>query len=123
MTQPVLEIIQNEAELTSCSCTLTCALMYAVPIVIVLVLLKKYLSGGVFNIPNVDLSDKFAVVTGGNSGIGAETVKVLSRLGCSIIIGARSKETAEEVIKSIRSENNKAKVEFISLDLSSKASI
>jgi short-subunit dehydrogenase len=97
--------------------------MYAIPTLVVLVLLKRYFSGGVFNIPKVDLSDKYAVVTGGNSGIGAETVKELAKLGCSIIIGARSRETAEEVIKSIKNQNNKAKVEYISLDLSSKESI
>jgi short-subunit dehydrogenase len=91
--------------------------------VIVLILLKKYFSGGVFNIPNVDLSDKYAVVTGGNSGIGAETVKELSKLGCNVIIGARNGEVAEKLIKKIRSKNNKAKVEFIQLDLTSKASI
>lgn len=121
MFQGILEGITKYTDLTNCS--LQCVAMYAVPIVIVLILFKKYFSGGVFNIPNVDLSDKYAVVTGGNSGIGAETVKVLSKLGCNVIIGARSKETAEEVIKSIRSQNSKAKVEFISLDLSSKASI
>ena len=121
MFQGVLEEIQKYIDFTNWS--LRCVLMYAVPIVIVLVLFKKYFGGGAFNIPNVDLADKYAVVTGGNSGIGAETVKVLAKLGCNIIIGARSKQTAEEVIKSIRSQNNKAKVEFISLDLSSKASI
>lgn len=72
------------------SCTLTCILMYAVPILIILALLKKYFSGGVFNIPDTDLSGKYAVVTGGNSGIGAETVKELSKLGCNVIIGARN---------------------------------
>ena len=97
--------------------------MYTVPILILLSLLKKYFSGGVFNIPNTDLSDKYAVVTGGNSGIGAETVKELSKLGCNVIIGARNKETAEQLIKNIRSQNSKAKVEFIELDLTSKASI
>lgn len=89
MFQGLLEEIQKHIDFTNCS--LQCMLMYTVPIVIALVLLKKYFSGGVFNIPNVDLSDKYAIVTGGNSGIGAETVKVLSKLGCNIIIGARSK--------------------------------
>jgi len=41
-------------------------------------------------------------VTGGNSGIGQHTVKILANLGCSIIIGARCKLKAEKVIKKIR---------------------
>lgn len=89
MFEGLPEAIQKYTDFTNCS--LQCVLMYAVPILIVLVLLKKYFSGGVFNIPNVDLTDKYAVVTGGNSGIGAETVKVLCKLGCNVIIGARSK--------------------------------
>jgi NADPH:quinone reductase-like Zn-dependent oxidoreductase len=76
----------------------------------ILVVLKNHFRGGQFNIPKVDLSGKYAVVTGGNSGIGAETVRELSKLGCEVVIGARSKETAEEVIKSIRKENPNAKV-------------
>jgi hypothetical protein len=39
--------------------------------IVVVVILKTYLRGGQFKIPNVDLTGKFAVVTGGNSGIGA----------------------------------------------------
>jgi hypothetical protein len=33
--------------------------------------LKKYFNGGSFNIPNINLKGKNAIVTGGNSGIGA----------------------------------------------------
>jgi hypothetical protein len=67
--------------------------------VIVVVLLKRYFRGGQFALPEVDLQGKYAVVTGGNSGIGAETVKALCKLGCSVVIGARNNETAEEVMK------------------------
>ena len=58
---------------------------------IVVVLLKRYFRGRQFNIPKVNLEGRYAVVTGGNSGIGAETVKVLCKLGCSVVIGARNK--------------------------------
>ena len=40
-------------------------------VVVVLVLLKKYFNGGVYKQTVQDLSGKYAVVTGGNSGIGA----------------------------------------------------
>ena len=43
----------------------------AIPTTVVLVLLKKYFNGGVFGIDSIDLKGKFAVITGGNSGIGA----------------------------------------------------
>lgn len=92
-------------------------------IVAVLLAIKQYFRGTQFTGPKADLAGKYAVVTGGNSGIGAETVRELSRLGCEVIIGARSRETAEEVIKSIRKEQPSAKVEFISLDLASRSSI
>lgn len=60
-----------------------------------LVLLKKYFSGGHYEIPkNLSLNGKCAIVTGGNSGIGEETVKQLAGLGCEVIIGARNHHSA-----------------------------
>lgn len=45
---------------------------YIVPLVIaILVAIKIYFNGGVFKHSKVDLSGKSAIVTGGNSGIGA----------------------------------------------------
>ncbi len=90
---------------------------------LVLALIKWYFRGGRFTVPQVDLSGSFAVVTGGNSGIGAETVRELAKLGCEVVIGARNKQTAEDLIKSILKENPSAKVEYIPLDLASRASI
>ena len=106
-----------------CDYTLTHLIIGLSIFTVLVVLLKSYFRGGQFNITEADLSKKCAIVTGGNSGIGAVTVKTLCNLGCSVIIGARSKETAEEVIKSIRRKNPTAKVDYIQLDLASKASI
>ncbi len=47
--------------------------------------------------PEVDLSGKVALVTGGNTGIGYETAKGLARLGARTFIACRSKERAEKV--------------------------
>ena len=35
----------------------------------------------------LELKDKVALVTGGSSGIGAETAKVLAKQGCKVVIG------------------------------------
>lgn len=42
-----------------------------IPVTVLLVLLKKYFNGGVFGVDSIDLKGKYAVITGGNSGIGA----------------------------------------------------
>jgi NAD(P)-dependent dehydrogenase (short-subunit alcohol dehydrogenase family) len=106
-----------------CDYTLQDLLIFTSILVLAVLVLKAFFRGGHFKVPKVDLAGKYAVVTGGNSGIGAETVKVLCGLGCEVIIGARSKETAEEVIKDVKKTHPKAKVEFIELDLASRNSI
>jgi len=40
-------------------------------IIVLLVIIKKYFSGGQYKQRNIDLTGKHALVTGGNSGIGA----------------------------------------------------
>lgn len=44
------------------------------------------------------LKGKVAVVTGGNSGIGLETVKALAYAGCRVIMGSRSIEAGQAAI-------------------------
>ena len=53
--------------------------------------------GNNLSYPEVDLSGKVALVTGGNTGIGYETAKALARLGAHTFIACRSKERAETV--------------------------
>lgn len=45
------------------------------------------------------LSGKTAIVTGGNSGIGLETCKVLAYAGCRVILCSRSKQAGEKMIE------------------------
>ena len=52
----------------------------------------RYFSGAMYKGIYPDLNGKFAIVTGGNSGIGVETVKVLCQSGCEVLIGARDQK-------------------------------
>ncbi|EHK48753.1 hypothetical protein TRIATDRAFT_191627 [Trichoderma atroviride IMI 206040] len=72
------------------------------------------------SIPN--LTGKVILVTGGNSGIGFETVKQLVLHGAKVYIGARSESRAKQAISDILSENPsipKELLEWLPLDLSS----
>lgn len=54
----------------------------------------------------IDLSGTQVVVTGANSGIGAETVKVLARAGADVVLCCRDVRSGEEVAQTIREEQN-----------------
>ena len=47
--------------------------------------------GNKLTYPEVDLSGKVALVTGGNTGVGYETAKGLAKLGAHTFIACRSK--------------------------------
>lgn len=49
------------------------------------------------------LTDKVILITGGNSGIGLETAKVLHATGATVYITARDSEKLEKAIKEIKS--------------------
>ena len=68
-------------------------------------------------IKGIDLSGKTVIVTGGHSGIGLETTRVLSEAGAHVIVGARDMNKAHRTLADI---NN---VEIIQLDLSEPTSI
>ncbi|WP_316859367.1 oxidoreductase [uncultured Cohaesibacter sp.] len=69
-----------------------------------------------------DLTGKLFVITGGNSGIGAEAARVLGERGADLILACRSPQKAEtaraRLAKTIR-----GKVDLVTLDLSDLASI
>ena len=52
-------------------------------------------------IKGIDLKGKIAIVTGGNTGIGLETVKALSKVGATIIVPARDVEKAKKNLQGI----------------------
>ena len=55
---------------------------------------------------DTDLRGKIALVTGGYSGIGLETVRYLSKAGADVYAPARDVERAKEVLKGIIPEEN-----------------
>ncbi len=68
-------------------------------------------------VKGIDLTGKTAVVTGGYSGIGTETVRALVGAGADVIVGARRLEVAQENLADITG------VTILTLDLGDPASI
>jgi NAD(P)-dependent dehydrogenase (short-subunit alcohol dehydrogenase family) len=68
-------------------------------------------------IKGIDLTGKIAIVTGGNTGIGLETVKTLSNAGATVIVPARDVEKAKKNLHGI------TRVEIEKMDLIDPASI
>jgi len=68
-------------------------------------------------IKGIDLKGKIAIVTGGGTGIGLETVKTLSEAGATVIVPARDVEKAKKNLQGI------AHIEIEAMDLISPDSI
>jgi NAD(P)-dependent dehydrogenase (short-subunit alcohol dehydrogenase family) len=68
-------------------------------------------------------SGKVAVVTGGNGGLGLETVRQLTARGATVVIGARNLEKAAAARSQIESTVPGAAIGILQLDLGSLASI
>lgn len=68
-------------------------------------------------IKGINLSGKIAIVTGGNTGIGLETVKALANAGATVIVPARNIEKAKTNLQNIPN------VEIEEMDLGNPASV
>ena len=55
------------------------------------------------------LAGKTSVVTGGNSGIGVETVRALASAGSRVILTSRSLEAGQVVAKQLKAEGVKVR--------------
>lgn len=62
------------------------------------------------------LNDKVAIITGGNSGVGAATAKLFADEGAKVVISARRKDKLDEVASEI--EENGGEVLAVSCDIS-----
>lgn len=66
---------------------------------------------------------KYAIVTGGNAGLGLETAKELCRLGYFVTISARSEDKALEATATIKAAHAESQVDFIIMELKSMSSV
>ncbi|KAI0972721.1 NAD(P)-binding protein, partial [Xylaria arbuscula] len=76
------------------------------------------------HMPN--LEGKVAFVTGGNAGIGYQSVVFLAKAGAKVYFGARSAERAEEACKKIYQENpsvTKGQINYVQVDMACMKSI
>ncbi len=70
-----------------------------------------------------DLSGKVIIVTGGNSGLGYESVKAFAMKGANVIMATRSPGKGEEARKEILREVPQGKIEVMEMDLGDLQSV
>ncbi|KIW14279.1 hypothetical protein PV08_07061 [Exophiala spinifera] len=70
-----------------------------------------------------DLAGKVFIVTGGNAGIGRETVMGLASHGARVYMGGRSKQKAMDAIVEIKEKLPSADIQYLHLDLSNLESV
>ena len=70
----------------------------------------------------IDLTGKTILITGGSSGLGAESARALASKGARVIITARDAEKARKVVEEIK-QSTGAAVEVVELELGNLAAI
>ena len=70
-----------------------------------------------------DLTGRTAIVTGGNGGLGLETVKQLADHGAHVVMAARNQDKARTALMDLDASMPGASVELRELDLASLASV
>jgi WW domain-containing oxidoreductase len=71
----------------------------------------------------VDLSGRFIIVTGANTGLGFETARALAAAGARVLLACRSSEKGRDAVHRIQQAHPDARVDCAPLDLGSFASI
>lgn len=69
------------------------------------------------------MTGRVVVCTGGNTGVGYESCRVLASRGATVILTARDQAKGEAAVERIRTEIPNARVEFAQLDLADFRSI
>ncbi len=77
-----------------------------------------------WNIENIlDLTGKVIVVTGGNSGLGYESVKAFAKKGAEVVLASRSSEKGEEARTEMMKDIPDGKIKVLPLDLGDLESV
>ncbi|CAG0901569.1 unnamed protein product [Cyprideis torosa] len=71
----------------------------------------------------LDLTGVRVFITGGNCGLGFETVRALALHGAHVFLGCRDTETGQKAVREIEREQEGIKCEVIQCDLSRLASV
>jgi retinol dehydrogenase 12 len=66
---------------------------------------------------------KTVVITGGNAGIGKESAVAIAAMGARVIFTSRDATRGQDALTEIKERSGSTKVELLSLDLASLASI
>jgi NAD(P)-dependent dehydrogenase (short-subunit alcohol dehydrogenase family) len=66
-------------------------------------------------------SQKVALITGANKGIGFEVAREIGKTGITVLVGARNKAAGEEAVAKLKSDGIKAS--FVAIDLTDQTSI
>jgi NAD(P)-dependent dehydrogenase (short-subunit alcohol dehydrogenase family) len=74
-------------------------------------------------IDGIDLTGIRAIVTGGTSGIGAETVRVLALAGAEVTLTGRNVEAGERLVRGIAARDAAASVRVVGMDLADLDSV
>jgi len=74
-------------------------------------------------VEGVDLSGAVAIVTGASSGLGAETARILAKIGADVTLTARDLAKAEAVAASIRGETGSDSIDVMELELQRPESV
>ncbi|GMS87466.1 hypothetical protein PENTCL1PPCAC_9641, partial [Pristionchus entomophagus] len=102
-----------------CSCTYLAIAVGALG----LYLVRKYFKGGQFT-ENISARGKVAVVTGGNTGIGLETVKELNLRGAKVYMLCRSEQRAADAkIEMVKGGCDASRLIYVNCDLGSKENV
>lgn len=77
-----------------------------------------------WNLENMpDLTGKIIIVTGGNSGLGYESVKAFAMKGAEVVLASRSSDKGEEAKTEILKSNPNGKIKVMQLDLGDLESV
>jgi NAD(P)-dependent dehydrogenase (short-subunit alcohol dehydrogenase family) len=74
-------------------------------------------------IRGVNLRGKTAIVTGGSSGLGVETVRALARADARVVMPVRAREKSEKVAAELRASTGNEAIEVADMDLGDYASV